>query len=128
MTKDEVQAMVSETLKSTLPAALKDAMKAAGTPPAATEPTEVEKAVTAALKAAGVEPKEPAAGDPTEIEKAVAAALKAAGVEPKDGGATVEDAVTKAIGTKVEDAITKALAKGATETDPAVGEQEESFV
>lgn len=111
MNKDQVQALVSETLKSVLPDALKDAMKAAGTPPAA-EPTELEKA-KALLKANGIETTEPAA-DPapgeTDITKAVDAAVQ------------------KAIGTKVEDAITKALAKGVTETDAAVGEQEESFV
>lgn len=113
MNKDQVQALVSETLKSVLPDALKDAMKTAGDPPAVDEPTEVEKAVAAALKAAGVEPKEPAA-DPaageTDITKAV------------------DVAVQKALGTKVEDAITKALAKGVTETDAAVGEKEESFL
>ncbi|UTS79562.1 XkdF-like putative serine protease domain-containing protein [Phaeobacter piscinae] len=113
MTKDEVQALVGETLKSVLPDALKDAMKSAGDPPASAEPTEVEKAVAAALKAHGIEPKEPAAGggegDQTDIQKAV------------------DEAVTKALGTKVDDAITKALAKGATETDPATGGTEESF-
>lgn len=113
MTKDEVQALVGETLKSVLPDALKDAMKTAGDPPAQEEPTEVEKAVAAALKAHGIEPKEPAAGegegDQTDIQKAV------------------DEAVTKALGTKVDDAITKALAKGATETDPATGGAEESF-
>lgn len=113
MTKDEVQALVGETLKSVLPDALKDAMKTAGDPPAKEEPTEVEKAVTAALKAHGIEPKEPAAGesegDQADIQKAV------------------DEAVTKALGTKVDDAITKALAKGATETDPATGGTEESF-
>lgn len=113
MTKDEVQALVGETLKSVLPDALKDAMKTAGDPPAQEEPTEVEKAVAAALKAHGIEPKEPAAGegegDQTDIQKAV------------------DEAVTKALGTKVDDAITKALAKGATETDPTTGATEESF-
>lgn len=113
MTKDEVQALVGETLKSVLPDALKDAMKTAGGPPAQEEPTEVEKAVAAALKAHGIEPKEPAAGegegDQTDIQKAV------------------DEAVTKALGTKVDDAITKALAKGATETDPTTGATEESF-
>lgn len=113
MTKDEVQALVGETLKSVLPDALKDAMKTAGDPPAQEEPTEVEKAVAAALKAHGIEPKAPAAGegggDQTDIQKAV------------------DEAVTKALGTKVDDAITKALAKGATETDPATGATEESF-
>jgi hypothetical protein len=116
MTKDEVQALVGETLKSVLPGALKDAMKTAGDPPdppATTEPTEVEKAVVAALKAAGVAPKEPKA-DPTDGATDIAKAVDAA--------------VEKALGTKVTDAITKALAKGATETDPAVGEQVESFV
>lgn len=113
MNKDQVQALVSETLKSVLPDALKDAMKAAGTPPAATEPTEVEKAVAAALKAAGVEPQAPAA-DPAPVETDITKAVDAA--------------VQKALGTKVEDAITKALAKGVTETDPAVDTQEESFV
>lgn len=112
MNEQEVTALVSKTITSVLPGALKEAMKAAGDPPA-TEPTEVEKAVAAALKAAGVEPKEPAA-DPaageTDITKAVDAAVQ------------------KAIGTKIEDAITVALAKGATETDPAVGEKEESFL
>lgn len=113
MTKDEVQALVGETLKSVLPDALKDAMKTAGDPPAKEEPTEVEKAVAAALKAHGIEPKEPAAGegegDQADIQKAV------------------DEAVTKALGTKVDDAITKALAKGAIETDPATGGTEESF-
>lgn len=113
MTKDEVQALVAETLKSVLPDALKDAIQPAGDPPANQEPTEVEKAVAAALKAHGIEPKEPAAGegegDQTDIQKAV------------------DEAITKALGTKVDDAITKALAKGATETDPATGGTEESF-
>ncbi|MGH1330768.1 MAG: XkdF-like putative serine protease domain-containing protein [Paracoccaceae bacterium] len=113
MTKDEVQALVGETLKSVLPDALKDAMKTAGDPPAKEEPTEVEKAVAAVLKAHGIEPKEPAAGegegDQTDIQKAV------------------DEAVTKALGTKVDDAITKALAKGVTETDPTTGATEESF-
>lgn len=113
MTKDEVQALVGETLKSVLPDALKDAMKTAGDPPASEEPTEVEKAVAAALKAHGIEPKEPAAGegegDQSDIQKAV------------------DEAVTKALGTKVDDAITKALAKGAIETDPTTGATEESF-
>lgn len=113
MTKDEVQALVGETLKSVLPDALKDAMKTAGDPPAKEEPTEVEKAVAAALKAHGIEPKEPAAGegegDQADIQKAV------------------DEAITKALGTKVDDAITKALAKGVTETDPTTGATEESF-
>ncbi len=113
MTKDEVQALVAETLKSVLPDALKDAIQPAGDPPANQEPTEVEKAVAAALKAHGIEPKEPAAGegegDQTDIQKAV------------------DEAITKALGTKVDDAITKALAKGVTETDPATGGTEESF-
>lgn len=113
MTKDEVQALVAETLKSVLPDALKDASQSAGNPPAKDEPTEVEKAVADALKAHGIEPKEPAAGEDeggqADIQKAV------------------EEAVTKALGTKVDDAITKALAKGATETDPATGGIEESF-
>ncbi len=113
MTKDEVQALVGETLKSVLPDAIKDAMKTAGDPPAQKKPTEVEKAVAAALKAHGIEPKQPAAGegegDPSGIQKAV------------------DEAITKALGTKVEDAITKALAKGVTETDPATGTAEESF-
>lgn len=113
MTKDEVQALVAETLKSVLPDALKDAIQPAGDPPASQEPTEVEKAVAAALKAHGIEPKEPAAGegegDQTDIQKAV------------------DEAITKALGTKVDDAITKALAKGATETDPTTGATEESF-
>ena len=113
MNEQEVTALVSKTLTSVLPDALKEAMKAAGDPPAATEPTEIEKAIAAALKAAGVEPKEPAAepaiGE-TDITKAVDAAVQ------------------KAIGTKVDDAITKALAKGATETDPSEVKVEESFV
>ena len=111
MNKDQVQALVSETLKSVLPDALKDAMKAAGDPSATTEPTEVEKAVADALKAAGAEVKEAGAdADETDIAKAV------------------DVAVTKALGTKLEDAITKAIAKGVTETDPNVGGNEESFV
>lgn len=113
MTKDEVQALVGETLKSVLPDALKDAMKTAGDPPASEEPTEVEKAVAAALKAHGIEPKEPTAGEGKGEETDIAKA--------------VDEAVTKAIGTKVEDAITKALAKGVTETDPNAGTTEESF-
>ena len=117
MNKDEVQALVSETLKSVLPTALKDALKEADKPPAKEEPTEaekvIEKAVAAALKAAGVEPKEPA--DPA----------------PENADATadvIEKAIAKALGTKVEDAVTKALAKGVTETDPAVSNVEESFL
>lgn len=113
MKEEQVTALVSKAIASALPGALKDAIKGAGDPPAAVEPTEIEKAVAAALKAAGVEPQAPAA-DPapgeTDITKAVDAAIQ------------------KALGTKVEDAITKALAKGVTETDPAVDTQEESFV
>lgn len=114
MNKDEVQALVGETLKSVLPDALKDAMKAAVDPPAKGQPTEVEKAVAAALKAAGFEPKAPVADLDKDAQTEIAKA--------------VEAAVQKAIGTKVEDAVTKALAKGATETDPALGDTEESFV
>lgn len=113
MTKDEVKDLVAETLKSALPSALSDALKTAGDPPAKEEPSEVEKAVAAALKAHGIEPKEPDAGagegDQTDIQKAV------------------DEAVTKALGTKVDDAITKALAKGVTEADPNSGVTVESF-
>jgi hypothetical protein len=123
MTKDEVQALVSETLKSALPDALKDALKSAGDPPAQTQPTDVEKAVAAALKAAGVEPKQPEA---TDVEKAVAAALKAHGIVPKEP--EQKSGVAKSIEDQVEDAVTKALAKGAIETDPSLGAQEESFL
>ena len=114
MNEKEVTALVSKAIASALPGALKDALKGAGDPPAATEPTEIEKAVAAALKAAGVEPKEPASGGADGGDVAIDAA--------------VEAAVTKAIGTKVEDAITKALAKGVTETDPGAGAVQESFV
>lgn len=117
MTKDEVQAMVSETLKSTLPAALTEAMKAAGKPPAADEPTEVEKAVAAALKKAGFDPAAPATP-----------AAAPAGDAPAGGETDIEKAITKAIGTKIEDAVAVALAKGVTETDAANGGTEESFV
>lgn len=114
MNEEQVTALVSKAIASALPGALKDALKAAGDPPAATEPTETEKAVAAAFKAAGVEPKEPASGGEGGGDVAIDAA--------------VEAAVTKAIGTKVEDAITKALAKGVTETDPLASAVEDSFV
>lgn len=110
MTKEEVTALVAETLKSALPDALKEAGMAA--PPAKEEPTEVEKAVAAALKAAGIEPKEKAEddeGDDGAIAKAV------------------EAAVAKAVGPKVEAAIAKAVAKGVTEADPSA-QAEESFL
>lgn len=113
MNEEQVTALVSKAIASALPGALKDALKNAGDLPAAAEPTEVEKAVAAALKAAGIEAKEPVSGD-------------AGGSATID--AAVEAAVTKAIGTKVEDAITKALAKGATETDPGAGAVTESFL
>lgn len=122
MTEDEVKALVGETLKSVLPDALKDAMKSAGDPPKADEPSEIEMTVAAALKAAGVEPKQ----EPNEVDKAVAAALKAAGVEPKEPEPKKDD-VTKSTQALIEDAVTKALAKGVTETDPNAGNAEVSF-
>ena len=112
MTKEEVQALVAETLKSALPEALKAATKQANDPPATKPQTDVEKAVADALKAYGIEPKEPDGDD---------------GDAKSDVQKAVDAAVTKALGTKVEDAIAKALAKGVTETDPGTGKTEESF-
>jgi putative serine protease XkdF len=106
MDKKEVQDIVRDTLKSELGPAIKDALKPADDPSAAPEQSEVEKAVAAALKAAGVEAKDLAAGDDGESEIAKG---------------------FKALEAKLDDKITKALAKGATETDPALGNIEESF-
>ncbi|GLO70088.1 hypothetical protein MACH17_16050 [Phaeobacter inhibens] len=88
--------------------------------------SEVGDVVTEALKAAGIGKTPETPPQQTDVEKAVAAALKAHGVEPKAAGPDI--APTKAIGTQIEDAVTKAMAKGATETDPAAGTTEESFV
>lgn len=108
MDENEVQGIVRDTLKAELGPAIKDALKSAGDPPKPEEPTEVQKEVAAALKAAGVEPKDPPAEGETEIEKAVAK-----GIETLEG--------------KLGDMVTAALAKGATETDPTTGATEESF-
>jgi hypothetical protein len=126
MDKNEVQEIVRDTLKSELGDAITTALKSAGIGDQATpkdpEPTEVEKAVAAALKAAGIEPKTPAAenGDGGDGD-------------PAEGGETdIEKAIAKALGgfeAKLDDKITKALAKGVTETDPASGvKSEESFL
>lgn len=122
MTKDEVTALVGETLKSLLPAALKEAQKSAA-PPEEGDGA-LKAAVAEALKAAGIEPKEP-----TAVEKAVADALKAAGIEPKEPAddAPQNKQKTKSVEELVEAAVTKALAKGADTADPDGGKIEESF-
>lgn len=114
MTKDEVQALMVETLKSVLPAAITDAMKSAGDPPATDEPKATDADIQKAkdlLKANGIDVPEPASET----------------VTPDAIQTAAEEAVTKAIGTKLDDAITKALAKGVTEAGIATGETEESF-
>lgn len=122
MDKQEVQDIVRDTLKSELGDAITNALKSAGVGGAgeATAPaqSEVEKAVAAALKEAGITPKEPAAEGSD-------------GGEGNGGESTIEKAIAKALQpleAKLDDKITKALAKGVTETDPATGEQEESFL
>ncbi len=113
MDKNEVQAIVTETLKSVLPDVLKDAGVGTGKKPAAED---IEKA-KATLKAAGIEADAPEAGskiaapagEETDIAKAIAKAFE--GIE-----------------STIEDKITLAIAKGANETDPSGGDAEESYL
>lgn len=123
MTKDEVQALVGETLKSDLPDALKDALKSAGFTAPKADAEELKKAKDL-LKANGIEVTEPKPQEATDdldtkIAKAIEKALGKSGDAPKGA--------EKDIDQKIEDAITKALAKGVTETDPSGGNAEESF-
>jgi len=122
---DMKEDQVRDIVRSEVGSAVTEALKTAGigkTTDTTDKQADVEKAVAAALKAAGVEPVEP---EQSDIEKAVDAALKARGIKPKSESPDTE--LTKAIGTQVEDAVAKALAKGAIETDPATGTGEESF-
>ena len=121
MDENQVRGIV----RSEVGPAVTEALKAAGltkAPETTTQPSDVEKAVSAALKAAGIEPVTP---EQTDVEKAVAAALKSHGIEPKQPKA--ETPLTKAATTQIEDAVTRALAKGAIEMDPALAKAEESF-
>ncbi|KMW60782.1 Phage capsid and scaffold [Candidatus Rhodobacter oscarellae] len=119
MTKDEVQALVGETLKSVLPDALKDAMKSAGEPAPKADAAELAKAKEL-LKANGIDVPDPAPKeDADDLDAKIAKALEKAVGKPKEA--------EKDIDQKIDDAVTKALAKGATETDPTAGETVESF-
>ncbi len=123
MTKDEVQALVGETLKSDLPDALKDALKSAGFTAPQADAEELKKAKEL-LKANGIEVTEPKPQEATDdldtkIAKAIEKALGKSGDAPKGADKDIDQ--------KIEDAITKALAKGVTETDPSGGNAEESF-
>lgn len=100
MDKQEVQDIVRATLKDELGSAIKDALKTAGVGTTA-EPK--PDATT------DQEPSSEATPEETDISKAIAKGFKA-----------LED--------KVDDKITKALAKGMTETNPAAGDIEESYV
>lgn len=119
MTKDEVQALVAETLKSVLPDALKDASQAAPDPAPKADAAGIEKAKEL-LKANGIDVPDPAPNeDADDLDDKIAKAVeKAVG---KSKGAE------KSIDQKIDDAVTKALAKGAIEADPAGGATEESF-
>ncbi|WP_224825772.1 XkdF-like putative serine protease domain-containing protein [Cognatishimia sp. MH4019] len=119
MTKDEVQALVAETLKSVLPDALKEASQPAGDPAPKADAAELEKAKEL-LKANGIDVPDPAPNaDADDLDTKIAKAVKKAVGEPKG--------TEKSIDQKIDDAVTKALAKGVTETDPTTGATEESF-
>ncbi|SDG18884.1 MULTISPECIES: XkdF-like putative serine protease domain-containing protein [Rhodobacterales] len=119
MTKDEVQALVAETLKSVLPDALKDASQPAGDPAPKADAAELEKAKEL-LKANGIDVPDPAPkADEDDLDAKIAKAVE------KAVGTT--KGTEKSIDQKIDDAVTKALAKGVTETDPTAGATEESF-
>lgn len=119
MTKDEVQALVTETLKSVLPDALKDASQPAGDPAPKADAAELEKAKEL-LKANGIDVPDPAPkADEDDLDAKIAKAVE------KAVGTT--KGTEKSIDQKIDDAVTKALAKGVTETDPTAGATEESF-
>lgn len=119
MTKDEVQALVAETLKSVLPDALKDASQPAGDPAPKADAAELEKAKEL-LKANGIDVPDPAPkADEDDLDTKIAKAVE------KAVGTT--KGTEKSIDQKIDDAVTKALAKGVTETDPTAGATEESF-
>lgn len=119
MTKDEVKALVTETLKSVLPDALKDASQPAGDSAAKADAAELEKAKEL-LKANGIDVPDPAPkADEDDLDAKIAKAVE------KAVGTT--KGTEKSIDQKIGDAVTKALAKGVTETDPAAGATEESF-
>ncbi len=101
MDKEEVREIVRDTLKSELGAALSEALKSAGVGGGA-DPAH------APAPAADPAPAPEAGGDETDVEAAIAKGLKA-------------------LEAQIDDKITKALAKGVTETDPAMGSTEESF-
>jgi len=119
MTKDEVQALVAETLKSVLPDALKDASQPAGDPAPKADAAELEKAKEL-LKANGIDVPDPAPkADEDDLDTKIAKAVEKAVGNTKG--------TEKSIDQKIDDAVTKALAKGVTETDPTAGATEESF-
>lgn len=119
MTKDEVKALVAETLKSVLPDALKDASQPAGDPAPKADAAELEKAKEL-LKANGIDVADPATkADEGDLDAKIAKAVEKAVGNTKG--------TEKSIDQKIDDAVTKALAKGVTETDPNTGTVEESF-
>lgn len=112
MDKNEVQAIVAETLKSALP----DALKEAGLSAAPAQDSEVAKAIET-LKAAGIDVKAPDAGGKT--------------AEPAGEETDIAKAIAKgfeAMEAKFDDKITLAVAKGADVTGQPVTAVEESFV
>ena len=127
MTKDEVVALVTETLKSALPSALKEANEAANggsDPDTKADAAALEKAKEL-LKANGMEVSKPSAKtDDDDLDARIAKAIEKAA--KKSNGKTEDP--EKSLDQKITDAVTKALAKGATETDGASGEVEESFI
>ncbi len=117
MTKEEVQALVAETLKSVLPDALKDANPSASDPAPKASETELQKAKEL-LKANGIDVPD-LAPDGEDLDAKIAKAMAKA-----VGDTNSEE---KSIDQKIDDAVVKALAKGATETAPSTGAHEESF-
>lgn len=124
MTKDEVAALVGETLKSALPDALSEALKTAGLSAPKADAEELKKAKEL-LEANGLAVSKADLSESdddldTKVAKAIA---KAMGKLPDAKDDTDND-----LDRKVNDAVTKALAKGATETDPQHGQAGATFV
>ena len=111
MTKDEVVALVGETLKSALPDALKEAQKAnngGGDPASQADPAELQKAKDL-LKANGIDVPEAAPAEEDDLDTRIAKAVEKAVGKPTEPAGDLDQ--------KITDAVTKALAKGVVETD-----------